>query len=240
MRGRVALILLLLAGYALLLAVAEAPVFGQTEAPSRNLVVERYLGGSRTETGSPNVVNAILFDYRGYDTLGEATVLFVAVAAATAVLAGGTGAWALQRVADTESPVLRTVARLVVPFVQIFAAYVVTHGHISPGGGFAGGTVLGASFVLYLFVFGPRRTHQKLPGATGEILEGAAALWFVLVGLGGVLLGASFLANAAAGFPLGTPGNLLSAGGIWLIGLGIGCKVAATVANVFLHLVGEE
>lgn len=240
MRSAAALVLLALAGYALLLAVFEAPAFGDAQVPARNVVIERYIQRGREETGSPNLVNAILFDYRGYDTLGEATVLFVSVAAAAAVLVGGTGAWVLQRVADTESPVLRTVSRLVIPVVQVFGIYVITHGHISPGGGFAGGTVLGASFALYLFVFGPRRAHSKIPGALGEVLEGAAALWYILVGLGGVLLGTAFLTNAAAGFPLGTPGNLLSAGALWLIGLGIGAKVAVTVANIFLHLVGEE
>ncbi|MDQ7793751.1 MAG: MnhB domain-containing protein [bacterium] len=240
MRHVPALLLLLMVAYVLFLTMAEAPAFGVVDVPSRNLVVDRYLDPDPEETGVPNAVARIIFDYRAHDTLGEATVLFVAVGAAAAVLVGRPGPFATRPVTGTDDPILRTVARLVIPFVQVYAVYVITHGHVSPGGGFAGGTILGGSFVLYLFVFGPGRAARKLSPARGEMVEGLTALWYILVGLGGLLLGASFLANAAAGFPLGVPGKLLSGGAIWLIGLGIGLKVAATVANLFLHLAGES
>ncbi len=240
MRQLGATALLVVAAAVLFATLAEAPPFGWQEAPTRNVITDRYLAPGAGETGVLNAVTRIIFDYRSYDTLGEATVLFVGVAAAVVVLSGRTGRFAVRLAGGSDDPVLQTVTRVVVPLVQVFAAYVITHGHLSPGGGFAGGTMLGASFVLYLFVFGADRARRKLRPETGEMVEGGAAVWYVLVGLGGVLMGASFLANAAAGFPRGVEGALLSGGAVWLIGLGIGVKVAATVANLFLHLTGED
>jgi len=79
-------IILFMIGYALILTVAEMPPFGALEAPARNLVAARYLEGSVSETGALNTVAAVITDYRAFDTLGEVTVLFVAIAAALSTL----------------------------------------------------------------------------------------------------------------------------------------------------------
>ncbi len=239
MRHLPALLLVVAIAYVLALTLTEAPAFGGLDVPARNEVMRFYLDEELDQAGIPNTVTAIIFDYRAYDTMGEATVLFTAVGAAAAVLAGHAGKLVARPMAATDDVILRIVSRMVIPFVQVFGIYVVVYGHLSPGGGFAGGTILGGSMALYLFVFGPKRTARKIPPAWGEIMEGAAAFWYVLVGLGGVLLGANFLANAAAGVPLGVQGQLFSGGAIWLIGLGVGVKVAATIVNLLVHLAGE-
>ncbi|HSW10706.1 MAG TPA: hydrogen gas-evolving membrane-bound hydrogenase subunit E [Bacillota bacterium] len=239
MRQLPALLLVVAIAYLLALALTEAPAFGRLDVPARNEVMRFYVDEECEQSGIPNTVTAIIFDYRGYDTMGEATVLFTAVGAAAAVLAGHSGVLAARPMPASDDVILRMVSRMVIPFVQIFGIYVIVYGHLSPGGGFAGGTILGGSMALYLFVFGPKRTAEKLPLAWGEIADGAAAFWYVLVGLGGILLGANFLANAAAGVPLGVQGQLFSGGTIWLIGLGVGVKVAATIINLLVHLAGE-
>lgn len=68
----------------LMLAVAEMPSFGDASAPAHQGVMRKYLTDSPQDTGAVNTIAAIILDYRAYDTLGEATVLFVAVIAVSA------------------------------------------------------------------------------------------------------------------------------------------------------------
>lgn len=86
MRRFLILLISVVLGAILMLVVAEMPTFGDPDNPNRNIVMERYLNNGVTETGSQNVVTAIITDYRSYDTLGEVTVLFAAIAAVLTVL----------------------------------------------------------------------------------------------------------------------------------------------------------
>lgn len=72
----------------LVLGVLNMPPAGSADAPVHNEVAGRYLTGVEEDTNAPNVVNSIVTDYRAFDTLGEATVLFVAATAVATVLAG--------------------------------------------------------------------------------------------------------------------------------------------------------
>lgn len=85
-RNLLVVFVLLIIGYTLVLAVSELPRFGSIEVPAYNEVALRYITGTVQETGALNVVAAIITDYRAFDTLGEATVLFTAVAATLANL----------------------------------------------------------------------------------------------------------------------------------------------------------
>jgi len=58
--------------------------------------------------------------------------------------------------------IIRTVSRIFVPFIQIYALYVIMHGHHSPGGGFQGGVILGASFILYLITHGLEDAKERM------------------------------------------------------------------------------
>lgn len=82
-------LLLAAIGVLLVLTVAEMPTFGDSYAPAHRGVMDKYLQDSAVDTGAINTIAAIILDYRAYDTLGEATVLFVAVLAVTAALHGG-------------------------------------------------------------------------------------------------------------------------------------------------------
>jgi len=73
-------------GFVLVLTVAEMPTYGDSSNPVHNEVAARYLEQGTTETGAPNTISAIITDYRAFDTLGEATVLFTAIAAVVACL----------------------------------------------------------------------------------------------------------------------------------------------------------
>ena len=143
-----------LAGMAvLLMMVTHLPAFGSADNPANNEVVGRYLENGLSETGAVNTVAGIILDYRAFDTFGESVVLFLAAVSVIALLRrksesgysgredqrGGT-----EHEEDEERDIiLEQVARLLVPFILMFGVYVVLNGHLSPGGGFSGGTVMG-------------------------------------------------------------------------------------------------
>ncbi|GEM_PF-917435 len=79
-------VVLLMIGFALVLTVAEMPQFGAMDAPVQNEVAERFVKQTVEDTGALNAISAVIMDYRAFDTLGEVTVLFVAIAAALANL----------------------------------------------------------------------------------------------------------------------------------------------------------
>jgi multicomponent Na+:H+ antiporter subunit B len=136
--------------------------------------------------------------------------------------------------------VLKVVARVIIPFIQVYGLYVVLHGHLSPGGGFAGGVILAGGFILYALAYGRPALDSLLPDRLAALLESGGVLWYTGLGLVGLLTGSAFLANARAGFPLGVPGRLFSGGIVFLLNLGIGLKVAATISTLFRNLQEEE
>ena len=155
-------------GIILFTTVMNMPGFGQEDNPINNEVAERYLEHSEEETGSENVVTAMIIGYRGFDTLGESCVLFLAVSAVMILLLRdrkNTSEHELQQMEREETAVqgrsdliLKQVAWVLLPFIFLFAIYVLLNGETSPGGGFSGGTILGAGLILFSAAFGPGHT----------------------------------------------------------------------------------
>ncbi len=90
MSNKIAIVLLVCIGIVMLLAISELPLYGSPDTPAQNYVAERYIEGALGDTGSLNMVSAIVIDYRAYDTLIETTVLFTAIIAVFMVLKKGT------------------------------------------------------------------------------------------------------------------------------------------------------
>ncbi len=132
--------------------------------------------------------------------------------------------------------VTRSVCRLMVPFVQLYGAYLVFYGHLSPGGGFAGGAVIAASFILYALSFGQETASRRIAPGISHLMESGGGLLFVLAGLFGIMLGGTFLANKAAGFYMGIPGQLFSGGIIMILSFGVGIKVTSTMVTLYNSL----
>lgn len=139
-----------------------------------------------------------------------------------------------------EDQIVRLTSRLVVPFIQIYGIYVILFGHLSPGGGFSGGAIFGASLVLVALSFNLEGGVKQISEDTSSLLESGGALGFVLTGLISVFLGANYLANRAAGFPMGQAGELFSAGAILVITIFLGIKVASTIATLFNNIIEGE
>ena len=136
--------------------------------------------------------------------------------------------------------IIRSITRLVIPFIQVYGIFVVLNGHISPGGGFAGGAMIGTSLVLYTLVFGIDKSKKKFSHRVSEIAESGGLLFYVFIGLVGMITAGSYLSNQAAGFSLGEAGSLLSGGVIPLLMIAIGIKVASTFITLFHTLIEEE
>ena len=136
--------------------------------------------------------------------------------------------------------ILMTVARLLVPFILVFAAHVTMGGHLSPGGGFSGGTIAAAGVILAMLAWGPRATGIIRGHAILRRLESLSMLTYVAFGLVGIGAGGMLLGNLNAGWPAGGIGDLLSSGMIWALGFAVGLKVAATLIGIYERLAGAE
>ncbi|HAI21151.1 MAG TPA: hypothetical protein DCM14_04550 [Clostridiales bacterium UBA8153] len=234
-RDLVAVLTLVVVGGIMVLVVADMPAFGSL-GPQYNVMYEKFTGRVVQETGAVNAVTGIILDYRAYDTLGETTVLLVAIMGTMAALGAGAVHPAAGAAAGRplDSRILALVLRVVIPFTQLFGLFVIFNGHLSPGGGFAGGTIIGASLILGALVsnYRPGRRAE----VRSEIVESASVGWYLLVGFAGLLAGKAFLSNAGV-FPLGTPGMPFSGGMILLVSMAVGAKVASTMQTLFLGLV---
>ena len=240
MKKLMVLALLLVLALAMLTAVAELPPVGDPGAPVHTHVSARYLEHGVEETGAPNLVTAVLLNYRGLDTMGEVLVLFTALCAGFAVLLAAGGA-RRRAAADGEggdqpappfivvSPVVSFVVRLLAPFIAVFAAYVLFKGHLAPGGGFQGGMILGALFVALTLVLGSERSSLLLPPGLRPWLYAAAPLAFLLVGLFGLLLTGSFL-----GYPVEPAWHQVRDAMMVMLEVAIGVGGAVLVASFFL------
>lgn len=135
--------------------------------------------------------------------------------------------------------ILKTTARLIVPFVQLYGIYIILHGHLTPGGGFAGGALIGTSLILYTLVFGTKRAERKFSHRMSAIAESGGLLLILVIGLVGLFNAGRFLTNLEAGFLKGEAGTLFSAGFIPILMIGIGIKVASTMITLFHTLIEE-
>ena len=136
--------------------------------------------------------------------------------------------------------IVRSITRIVIPFIQLYGIYIILHGHISPGGGFSGGALIGSSLILYTLVFGVQKAKKKFSHRMSEISESGGLLLYLFVGVLGIMFAGSFLTNKEAGFPLGEFGSLFSGGVIPILMIGIGVKVASTMITLFHVLIEEE
>lgn len=135
--------------------------------------------------------------------------------------------------------IIKTITRITIPFAQVYGIFIILNGHISPGGGFAGGAIIGTTIILYTLVFGREKGNKKFSHRVSEIAESGGILLFILIGMIGLLIGGSFLTNIDAGFPEGTLGSILSGGMIPLLMIAIGIKVTSTMINLFTLLIDE-
>jgi len=132
------------------------------------------------------------------------------------------------------SKIIRTIVQKLFPFIVLFGLYLISHGHLSPGGGFQGGVVVGTAIILLALSYGIEKTEKKFENRRLSILEKLGILTFIFLGFLGIFLGPSFLGNF---LPLGKSGQIASGGLMLLFNIAIGIEVAAGVSIIFYALV---
>lgn len=210
-------------------------VIGYAPDTALNPTAGYYAEHTAQDLGAQNIVTAIIVTYRGLDTLGEVTVLFLAAAVVALVLKRDMGQ---PPIAATQLPpsgeLLHTGSRLLVPLIVLAGAYIFVNGHLTPGGGFQGGAILASAVLLILLTDPARRFSHRLI----TLIESSSGLIYVVVGVLGLVLAGGFLDNRI--LPLGGFGTLLSAGAIPVIYSLIGLKVGAEFSSMMLNLSETE
>ena len=133
------------------------------------------------------------------------------------------------------SSIVKKVTPLVSGIVFLYGIYIILHGHLTPGGGFAGGVIIAGAFILLILAYGSNTLNLKKEIAGSSNTESMAILMVTILALMALLFGVKvFFFNF---LPKGTPGELLSAGAIPLYNIFIGIEVAGAILTIFLAFV---
>jgi len=218
---------IILAGFAALLFNLYLSFDGSNEL---NKTATYYAEKGPDELGSANLVTSVVVTYRGLDTLGEVTILFL-VASIIGFFLRSKNTFPVRKLRET-SELLETGTALLVPLIFTLGIYVFINGHLSPGGGFQGGAII-ASGTLLFFLADPYKNAGK---SLISIVESISGLAYVGIGVAGlIILGDNgFLDNRI--LPLGSFGSVLSAGAIPVIYSLIGLKVGAELSAILYKL----
>jgi multicomponent Na+:H+ antiporter subunit B len=199
-----------------------------------NLSARYYAERTAPDLGAANIVTAIVVTYRGLDTLGEVTVLFLSATIVGLVLALGRRRGQAPAGLAPVGELLTTGSRMLTPLILLLGAYVFVNGHLTPGGGFQGGAILASGILLLLLADPLRHFSHGLISA----VESLAGVFYVAIGLAGLVWAGGFLDNRI--LPLGDLGALFSAGAIPVIYSLIGLKVGAEFASMLASLAETE
>jgi len=216
----------------LLYMVSYLPPVGNALNPDNNEVEAKYIEDGMKDTGAVNIVTGMILDYRAFDTLGESNVLFIAACTVLILLRVDTEERRIQEKVDDRQYepkndlILQKVAFFLVPMITIFGIYVILNGHLSPGGGFSGGAIIGAGLILYVNAFGFKKTERFFTQKTYKWICFVALLFYCLAKAYSFYCGAHHLET---GIPLGTPGAIISAGLILPLNICVGLVVACTM-----------
>ena len=245
----------------------EFPKWGDPNSPASTHVSPYYIEHSLRDTSVPNIVTAVLADYRGYDTMFETIVIFTAGVACIFLLRtfktvepdirlyrhiptgitlriekGGKfpeGSRDFERLDTVWIPyglIVRTTCRLVIPFIQIFALYVIAHGHYSPGGGFQGGVIMGASMVLFAIAFDLRSAIRRVSERLVTVSCALGVFIYAGTGVLCMLLGRNYLDFSGLAKILGVDPVSARSHGILIVEIGVGIVVMAVMVILYYIL----
>lgn len=261
------LIAVILTGSLLLYATGDFPAWSDPDSPANRHVSPHYIEHSMADTSVPNIVTAVLADYRGFDTMFETTVIFCAgvvcflllrkpertsyrewqyrhVATGITVRVKDSGKTPpsleeFERIDTLWTPhdlIIQTACRILIPFIQLFALYVIAHGHHSPGGGFQGGVILGASVILLAISTDLRTALARMGEVVHAILCPAGVLIYAGTGALCMVLGFNFLDYGALAQILHVDPVTARSHGILIVEIGVGLAVMATMVWIYSNL----
>ncbi|MGH9068183.1 MAG: MnhB domain-containing protein [Acidimicrobiales bacterium] len=216
------------------------PAFGHYPGPYGDILNAVAIA----QTHATDIVSAVNFDYRSIDTVGEEFILFAAATGTSVVLRHlreerETDAVdeAHGRIVAPTSDAVRLVSLGMTGPTLVLGWYIVSHGQVSPGGGFQGGIILASAFLL-VYLAGQFIALRRIsPVDLADAVEAVGAGSFVAVGVSALALGAAYLTNVA---PLGTmPGSVDSSGTIALISFFVGVEVTAAFVLIVAEMLEQ-
>ena len=178
--------------------------------------------------GVANAVTTVVVYFRGFDTLGEIAVLFIASLGIGLMLHSNTQC----EIKAESNFMLKTASKMLFPIIMLFGIYVMIYGHLSPGGGFQGGVII-ASGVLLLLI---SDKSFEVPHAMIVALEAFAGVSYVLIGLIGLLVLDKFLGNFLSP-DISDMGLLFSGGIIPIIYIIVGIKVGSEMSLIVQYII---
>lgn len=204
-----------------------------------NSISRYYIDNSLLDTKAINSVTGMILDYRAFDTLGESFVLFSAVTCVFVLLQGlGLN----KNVNDNngkvfivnKDPIVRYAAIILIPLIFIFGIYVIINGHISPGGGFSGGAIIGAGMILLSLAFGDALASKFFNIKTFKVITSIALLGYAITKCYSFFMGGmEFHDPIANWFHSFANGSIISGGYILILNICVGLVVACTMYGFY-------
>ena len=262
----VGLIITIITGAFLVYAAGDFPAWSDPNSPASTYLSPYFIEKTIEDTSVPNIVTAVLADYRGFDTMFETTVIFSAglvcfillriigrkepetrhyrhvLTGVTVTLKEGRKipvSEDFERIDDMWTPpdlIIKKGCRLLIPFLQLFALYVIAHGHYSPGGGFQGGVILGASIILLAISHDLRTATERMHEKVVAILCPIGVLIYAGTGALCLLLGANFLDYSALASVLHVDPIAARSHGILMVEIGVGIAVMTTMIWIYNNI----
>lgn len=203
-----------------LAAAKNLPPWGHYRGPYGDVISSL----SVYERHTTDVVNAIDYDYRGFDTLGEEYILFASVLGVMLLLRDPNPKAGTADEGQGLSKTVKFGSAACFGLLLIFGFYICTHGQLTPGGGFQGGVIIATAFMLIYIAENLKSFKAITSHPLMEALEALGAGLYAVTGVSALLVGAPFLTNW---LPLGTAGDVFSSGTIAVISASVGLEVAA-------------
>jgi len=199
--------------------------------PSKLRTAGDELLSLNTQEGVANTVTTVVVYFRGFDTLGEITVLFIASLGIGLMLSENSRC----EIKAQSNFMLKTASKLLFPIIILYGVYIMVYGHLSPGGGFQGGVII-ASGVLLLLI---SRKNFEVPHSVIVLLETFAGVSYVLTGLIGLFTLDIFLGNFLP-HEISQMGMLISGGIIPIIYIIVGIKVGSEMSAIMQNLIKKS
>ena len=261
------MIIVILTGGLLLYGTMDFPDWGDPHSPASEHLSNYYIEQGMDDTHVPNLVTAVLADYRGYDTMFETAVIFCAGLACFLLLRDyrrkqqryyiHTPTGILLHVKDNDKQiknskefahidrdyvppdlVIKTVCRIIIPMIQIYALYVVSHGDFSPGGGFQGGVIFGSSLILLAISYDLKTLVARIKEKVLGVLASIGVILYVGIGVVCMVMGGNFLDYEKLKPLVWDPHHVR---GLGMLGveIGVGIAVTAVMAILYINIVSE-
>lgn len=254
-----------LTGALLLYGTAEFPDWGDPSSPASVHLSNHYIQHAVEQTQVPNLVTAVLADYRGFDTMFETAVIFCAGLACFLLLRDFSGrqerfyrhvpTGVILHVKNPKKRIregrqfeqidkdwvpsdiiIKTVCRILIPFIQIYALYVIAHGDFSPGGGFQGGVIFGSSLILFAISYNLKTLTRRIREHIFGIMAAVGVLIYVGIAALCMPFGKAFLDYSALK-PLVWDPHHVRALGMLGVEIGVGIAVTAVMAVIYINIV---